>query len=111
VQRETDPPDFRAEHKKVNQSEDDERHEPEGEAEVLADRVRERLPRRTREPAGHLDQKGDDDRRQEHRPDQLIAKSRTGLRARSDVADIEEAADRREDTEGQGRRLLHRLSF
>src|SRR5205823_4594599 len=69
--------------------------------------VGERFLRHGGEAARHLDEKNDDDGGQHQRPEELIAKRRAGLRAGGDVADVEEAAHRGEDAEGELRRLLH----
>src|SRR5829696_8759534 len=61
-----------------------------------------------RETPRHLDEEDDADRAENDRPDELIAERRAGLRRGRQRADLEEAADARDDAERYLQQLVHR---
>src|SRR5437870_10948219 len=74
MQRETDAADLRRQHEQMDSREDEKGYKPERKAEVLADGAGESFLRDGRETARHLDEKDDDDRGEDQRPDELKAK-------------------------------------
>src|SRR3954453_19727106 len=77
------------------------------EPEPHPDRVEDRPLGHRRHPPAHLGVDADPDRPQDDRPEQVVAEERSRLGVEDEVADVEEAADRGDDAEGDFEDRLH----
>ena len=74
-------------------------------AEPVAHQVEHRLLGDGRDPAAHLAEHDDADRRESEHPDQRIAEGRAGLGREHQLADVDEAADRGHDPKRELKRI------
>src|SRR5207249_8767385 len=85
----------------------DQRTERRPEPDAFADRVEHRLAGHRGDPAAHLRIHDDADHADDDHPEQLIAEGRACCDVEDEIADVDEAADRREDSERDAEDLAH----
>src|SRR5204862_7640606 len=107
MQRHGDAAHFGGEHEEIDEhlADEEEREIPEPAA--LAHRVNERMMADAGEPSRHLGQEHDADGADEQHPQHLHAEGGAGERRRGNGADVEKAADARDNTEGEVGNVLH----
>jgi len=91
----------------VQQYQHEEGAQPGREAEVLPHRLGDGLAGHRRESTGHLHEEDHEDGAEQQCPEELEAEMRTRLRCSHQIADVEEAADARDDAERELKCLLH----
>ena len=107
LQHDRDAADLRGARQQVHDLGGDEGPESRTEADALTHEVEDRALRDRGDAAAHLGVDDDPDHADHDHPEQLKAERRAGLRVEDEVADVDEAADRRQDAERDLQELLH----
>ena len=100
------PPTSAAQVMQVHDLRGDQRREPCAEAGPLAHEVEDRPLGDRGHAAAHLRVDDDPDDADHDDPQELVAEGGAGLRVEDEVADVDEAADRREDPERDARKFF-----
>ena len=94
-----DAPELGGEDEERHEEHEDERHHEEVQAKALAQRVGDSVFADRGESSGHLDEQRDAHRAEHDHPGELIAIVGARLRGGGDRADLEKAADTRDNAE------------